>query len=264
MSTNDQVNLRFSEFGKMLFIVGILYIIDIIFSIIGYIGAFIGIAIFILMIIGLNNIKQASISLNSPLLREFHSRLLASLIIFLIGGFFIDIRSVIVFGVLIDVVSFILAYSAWSKFLIFAQNTNFGPSINETILKRTGNLKTANLLLFLIITAIIGIVFLIVGYIGLGAALKTLNFQTQSSPNQQYQGFPTQSYSPNPSMSYNNPPSPSPNPSMSYNNNTSPATADTITKTVLTPKFCSICGANLKENAKFCTKCGSPVPKSNP
>ncbi|MHA1820118.1 MAG: zinc ribbon domain-containing protein [Promethearchaeota archaeon] len=274
------INQNFIKFGKLYFSIGILYILQILFSLgqyfrplLGLVNSLIGFIIFILIIMALSKIKKINIVLKDPDLKNFHSKMIASIIISFIGSnisLIINLKdpfalanlinyrrgylpslppgtmvhlAINLLGTLLLWISYILVYVAYKSLeRYFEENTGAFPN-NIAIDAKTGakDLKLGGLmdiLGFLIITLLIGFIFNLIGYFKLGSSLKKL----EGAPINQdiFKGaYKIISYSQEVHIT-----------TVGENKTSS---------NYMKPRFCRNCGAPLKEGAKFCSKCGAPV-----
>ena len=196
--SNEIVTAEFRDFGRRMNIILICYILNFIIPVIP------GIIMFIYSLMVLGNIKRVNEQLNSPNLRKFRSYYITSVVLSIVTGivtilvmipflmplieyamemdpadpmpdinaFFDLIYPIIIIGIIgfiIILSASILQMQAWDNLnAFFRLNSNLFPdNIAQDAIEGSKNLKTANLcmiLIFLIITGIIAIIYMILGY----------------------------------------------------------------------------------------------------
>ena len=263
------------DFGKNMNLVAIMTILTIVTGITGIIAA-----IFLFMALG--NIKMINYRLNSRYLDEFRSKYITAFILklvcipFLIGGIVLMVMPIgfmshemmyfpsfyllpLVIGIIPMVIAFILfiiAYSvemkAWDNLKYFLEeNRSMFPeyiareSIDGAEKLRIGALLNA--LGFLIITAIIGFIFQVIGFFKLAKFEHMYGSLSQAKPSVPRAPTPPQ------------PPQPPMTPVSPVKSQT-PSPYAVEEKVVGTrPKFCPNCGSELKGEGKYCPECGSKI-----
>ena len=246
--SNMDVRNDFYEFGKNMQIVAICTVLSLVTGVTGLIAL-------IFIFIALGNIKNANLKLNNDLLEEFRSKYIRAFILKICGTsvlvagvinmlFFVfipmDITSfwitisistiVIPTGLIFSIIGVVTEMKAWENLKqFFEENRSMFPgSISYELIDGCDKLKTAALLYalgFLIITAIIGFIYQVIGYFSL-AKLNTL-------------------------LIYDVP-------------KTSPIQVNlpesrAININEMTLNFCPSCGTKLSGLGKFCPLCGSDI-----
>ena len=270
--SNDELESLWRDFGKNMNLVAIMTVLSIVTGITGIIAI-------IFLFIALGNIKMINYRLNSRYLDEFRSKYITAFVLklvcvpFLIGGIVLMVFPIgymthemmylpsfywfpILIGIIPMVIAFILfiiAYSiemkAWDNLKYFLEeNRSMFPeyiareSIDGAEKLRTGALLNA--LGFLIITAIIGFIFQVIGFFKLAKFEHMFGSLSQAKPS--VPRAPTPPQPPETLVSPVKSPTPSP-----Y----------AVEKKVVgtRPKFCPNCGSELKGDGKYCPECGSKI-----
>jgi uncharacterized membrane protein len=273
---NDiDINSQFSDFGKNMNLVAIMTVLTIVTGITGIIAL-----IFLFMALG--NIKMINYRLNSRYLDEFRSKYITAFVLkivcipFLVAGIMLIIFPFgampygmgyippfywfnLLIGIVPLVISFILfiiSYSiemkAWDNLKYFLEeNRSMFPeyiareSIDGAEKLRTGALLNA--LGFLIITAIIGFIFQVIGFFKLAKFEHMFGSLPPAKPSVPRAPTPPQ------------PPQP-PVPPVSPISQPTESPYAVEEKVIGTrPKFCPNCGSELKSEGKYCPDCGSKI-----
>lgn len=221
-----------------------------ILTIIPWVGSILSIVIVILLFQCLTDIRRVNMQLQSGPLGNFRSNFSAALVLRLIIAilaiiawffpldifnliyFYVDPLSLLINGVgwILTIVAGAIEMGAWQSFMNFTvQSTNLFPTyIRGNVMEGSKQLKNAGLmsvLIFLVITIIIGWIFQIIGYFKL-AKLEEMEFA--ESP---VLVEPIPETAPKPPF------------------------ASSPVKT----NFCPNCGAKIQGQGKFCGECGSPI-----
>jgi len=246
--SNMDVRNDFYEFGKNMQIVAICTVLSIVTGVTGIVAL-------IFIFIALGNIKNANLKLNSEYLEEFRSKYVKTFILricgiivlmvgiinivfyfFMPSYYFFSWINIIITVILIltgltfGIASTVVEMEAWKNLKrFFEENRSLFPgSISHEIIDGCDKLKTAallNALGFLIITAIIGFIYQIIGYFNLAKLDTLISYQApKTSP-----------------IQVNLPESRS----IDINEKES--------------KFCPNCGTKLSGLGKFCPLCGSDI-----
>lgn len=235
--SNTNVNLDWASFGSKMKIIAIFVIIPIPF--VGLIFTF----------LALSDLRNVNLKLNNPLIEDYRSKFITALIFKLIGSvvslvglfFPIDIYALLsgnmmallplfIFtgiGIIISIIAGIIEMGAWGSLeSFFRQNTNMFPAyVAREAEEGSHYLKNAALMYvlgFLIITALIGWIFSIIGYFKV-AKLEQVMMAPMTA--QAVQPTPTPSVAP----------------------------------TSASVKYCPNCGADVTGAGKFCGTCGSTL-----
>ncbi|MHA1701459.1 MAG: hypothetical protein ACTSXN_09485 [Promethearchaeota archaeon] len=237
--SNTNVNLDWASFGSRMKIIAIFVIIPIPF--VGLIFTF----------LALSDIRKVNFNLNNPLIEDYRSKFFTALIFKLIGsvvslvglffpvdyyGFIMSygdityLMPLFIFtgiGLIISIIAGIIEMGAWGSFeTFFRQNTNMFPAyVAREAEEGSHYLKNAALMYvlgFLIITALIGWIFSIIGYFKV-AKLEQVMMASMTTTAAQ----------------------PTPTPSVA------PTSANV--------KYCPNCGADVTGAGKFCGTCGSAL-----
>lgn len=240
--SNTDTSLDWSSFGNKMMIVGIFVIIPI---------PFVGL---IFSILALGHIRNINYKLNNPSLEEFRSKWFSALmirivgaVVSLVGMFFpIDFTAFLMYGdytalmnalmpffiftgigIVLAIIAGAIEMGAWGSLeIFFRQNATMFPAyISRDAEEGSHYLKNAALMYilgFLIITALIGWIFQIIGYFKL-AKLDKVSSTPMTAPVTQ----PTSTASPTP--------------------------------TSANVQYCPNCGADVTGAGKFCGACGSPL-----
>lgn len=275
MSEKSTLNQNFRDFGNNMYMVGVFLLINIIASLINsYIGIGTRIIQYVFLFMALAKIKTINEELNNSFLASYYSKILLSIIFALVGGIVTDIMTILspmtpmeilqyfrnygtlppgtmsrlalqgVFA-LLTYIAFILeyiGYKALSNF--FYDNSQMFPAlIGRDAAEGASKLKTAalmNILFFLLITLLIGLIYSIIGYFAIGNTLKKLDLTPMPRPGAMY-GEPTLG---------------AVNSKDVFGVKSNMDTTDT---TIVQPKFCRKCGSPLPEGIEFCPSCGAKV-----
>ena len=246
--SNMDVRNDFYEFGKNLQIVAICTVLSIATGVTGIVAL-------IFMFIALGNIKNANLKLNSEYLEEFRSKYvktfilrICSIIVLVIGvinavilafiplssaSFWVTVSAIVILiltGFIFFITSVVAEMKAWKNLKkFFEENRSLFPSnIYNDLIDGCEKLKTAALLMalgFLIITAIIGFIYEVIGYFKL-AKLNTMMLYD----------FPKSSTT-----------------EVNLQKSRSIIINDVVSK------FCPNCGTKLSGLGKFCPLCGSDI-----
>jgi len=246
--SNMDVRKDFYEFGKNMQIVAICTVLTLVTGVTGLIAL-------IFTFIALGNIKNANLKLNNDYLEQFRSKYVKAFILrmcgviaiiigvfslvffiffpYYIASFWITLSISIILiltGLTFGITSLVAEMKAWENLkLFFEENRSMFPgSISHELIDGCDKLKTAallNALGFLIITAIIGFIYQVIGFFKL-AKLDTMTLyeDPKTSPIQV---------------------------------NLTESRAIGITEVVV--NFCPNCGTKLSGLGKFCPLCGSDI-----
>ncbi len=246
--SNMDVRKDFYEFGKNMQIVAICTVLTLVTGVTGLIAL-------IFIFIALGNIKTANLKLNNEYLEEFRSKYVKAFILRICGAivlmlgvfslvlylffpsyfpsFWITISisvTLILTSLTFGITSLVAEMKAWENLKrFFEENRSMFPgSISHELIEGCDKLKTAallNALGFLIITAIIGFIYQVIGYFKL-AKLNTLILYDvpKTSP---------------------------------IKVNLTEPRAIAITEVVV--NFCPNCGTKVSGLGKFCPLCGSDI-----
>ena len=203
MSKSD-VNREFSEFGGRMKVIAILTLISLVIgfstgftSFAGFFDAVIIIAVFILFILMLGDIKSAGVMLNNQNLLSYRSKIITSFIlgiigmfilttglvglgitIFFIGSFVLSMipLAILIIGIIVLLIAAILQIKAWGSLESFFTNnaTLFSPKMAKDAIKGAKLCKIGAILDMTIILTFIGDILRVVGYFRL-APLKDLD-----------------------------------------------------------------------------------------
>jgi len=245
--SSDKVNREFREFGDRMYYILIFFILNFVLPFIA------GIVMLVYTFKALGNIKRANDELKNDNLDSFRSYFINSFILLFIAGLIVGIAAIfaviafwpyiisqilpdittllnlvlipgiiLIVGLIMLLIAGILQMQSWSNLnTFFTKNTKMFPkAIADDAIKGSEKLKTASLCLilgFLVITAIIALIYEIIGYSKL-AKLRNLPYSDAPSPSQPAQ---------------------------------TPAAS-----TEGAGNYCPYCGAKKKEDAEFCSSCG--------
>ncbi|MBD3352967.1 MAG: zinc-ribbon domain-containing protein [Candidatus Lokiarchaeota archaeon] len=232
------------------------------FAMLGYIGTAISFIGLIVNILAVNRLRSAAKQISIPALSEASSKLMAAIVLSIIGtlisqivnylnpynpmyaiefyqtnGYmpegFMVYSAITLLGGLFSYIGIIIEYVGYKRLAsFFTENYQMFPgSIGHDAAEGASKLKTASLmmiLIFLIITALIGLIYYLIGYFGLGGTLKRL----EVTPMDNIQQYGSQE----PKFDQLHPSTPG-----------------------QSPKFCRKCGSKLTSGQAFCPNCGAKV-----
>jgi uncharacterized membrane protein len=246
--SNMDVRNDFYEFGKNMQIVAICTVLSIVTGVTGLIAL-------IFIFIALGNIKNANLKLNNEYLEEFRSKYIRAFILRIVGtivlvagviimffsvfmpmditSFWIIISISVIFiptGLIFEIISVVAEIKAWKNLKrFFEENKSMFPdNLYNELIDGCDKLETAALLNafgFLIITAIIGFIYQIIGYFKL-AKLNTLMLYDVPKTSQIQVNLPE---------------------------------SRVIGINEVASHFCPNCGTKLSGLGKFCPLCGSDI-----
>lgn len=268
---------KFSELGGLFQIVGILIVAALVLGIIPFLPPMVsvafGVAEYILDYLIIRKVKDINSDLKDPELAEFHSKLVAGLILAVIAlvanqalvfngigldhiiNYFRDYGTfpagtmvtlaLVGTAAIIGWIGLFFYYSAYGKLSDFFANNrsifqgDVGAEASDGAAKvRVGYLM--NILAFLIITVLIGLIYYLMGYFKLGNQLKPLkNAESPVSP---------QPWTNEPSFASKG----------KHKKQTIEESGAAVFGTEV-KKFCPSCGSQLESGMEFCPRCGTKM-----
>lgn len=275
MSEKASLNQNFRDFGSNMYMVGVFILINLVASLINqYVALGTRIVQYVFLFMALSKIKAINKELNDPLLGNYYSKVLLSIVFALIGAIVIEIMTILspmtpmeilqyfqdygtlppgsmrrlgiqgIFAIL-TYIAFILEYIGYKALSDFFYNNSqmFPGLVGQNASEGASKLKTAalmNILFFLLITLLIGFIYSIIGYFAIGSTLKKLDITPMPKSGAMY-GEPTLG---------------SVNSKDVFGVNANVNSTDT---TIVQPKFCRKCGSPLPEGVEFCPSCGAKI-----
>ena len=285
MSSNENTPVQLQEFGKLIYNMGVLFLIVIginvgYFFTYGLISDFfyyaeivVRILQYILIIVILMKANTINETLIDQDLQKFYTTGLISVIIAIacyIWSFFITVDTNVIeslnpedtssiyrllelmiplfLNMFVNWVGYIFGFISWKSLSSFFQKVNSAQTRNYTAISGVNKIKNGYLMFilgFLIIPILIAPFLLIAGYFQLGGYLKTISSGSSDMGNNINQPFQQ-------SQVFNSNP-----------NNMSAPPVNSRPDRIPPANFCSRCGSQFEEiNLKFCPTCGNKINSS--